>query len=422
MESIFPTSDCMICCEEVSSNDFIFIHDDLACHGCVKQVFTNAILSEANYPPVWAGHTLPLTEYQHILGTSLSAEFARKAAQYDVPWSERVVCKNQSGHTTGGDVFVGRLHANETDVATTTTTTIKSCHECTHDFCMLCAEHVQPSTNAHHCKAAKTDSNFKGLTRGKDYQLCPGCSMAIQLRDGCNHVICTCSRDLCFICGQEAQANSNHWVPGRCPRYNHVDSGAAAWDAVYTGPDEEQVVAAPFAEQLERLRAAQEDVLWQDAFVEDRMPQPGTLREIFRPNPVAHVVARHRQRREARREARRAAAASTVNPTPAERYFGGNRTVRPRADTPRPRLHRDEQARRVAGEALLLLANARLRATRARTHNARSITANLDQHQRTHISSHDAFDPAQHTFDHIIDLTVEEDPDIEIIDLTNDDD
>ncbi|KAF2208818.1 hypothetical protein CERZMDRAFT_101028 [Cercospora zeae-maydis SCOH1-5] len=410
---VSPTAECPICCNEVFCHDFVFIHADQACHGCVKQIFTNAILSEASYPPVWAGHTLPLTEYQHILGSALSTEFARKAAQYDVPWDERVICKNQSGHTTGGEVFVGRLHTQKTN-----TTTIKSCDECTHIFCLLCAEHIQSSTNEHHCKEAETDPNFTGLTRGKDYQLCPGCSTAVELRDGCNHVVCTCSQDFCFICGQEAQGDSNHWVPGRCPRYKHVDSGAASWDAVYTGVDEE-VTAFPFAEQLERLLAAQESVLWQDAFIEDRAQQPGTLREIFRPDPVAHVVARHRQRREARREARRAAAA--INPTSAERYFGGNRTARRRADTPHPQSHQDEQARRVAGEALLLLASARPRATRARSNNTRSVAANPRQHQHVHSSRHVAFDPMQHTFDHSIDLTVEEDTEIEIIDLTNDD-
>lgn len=89
-KTILATMECTVCCEDVSDNQIISINSDLACHGCVRQVFANAIVDESNYPPVWAGHLLLLSDYDDILGSSLSTEFARKATEYEVPWNERV--------------------------------------------------------------------------------------------------------------------------------------------------------------------------------------------------------------------------------------------------------------------------------------------------------------------------------------------
>lgn len=89
-KSILATAECTVCCEDVSDNQIISINSDFACHGCVRQVFANAVVDESNYPPVWAGHVLHLSDYDDILGSSLSTEFARKATEYEVPWNERV--------------------------------------------------------------------------------------------------------------------------------------------------------------------------------------------------------------------------------------------------------------------------------------------------------------------------------------------
>lgn len=78
---------------------------------------------------------------------------------------------------------------------------------------------------------------LEGQVRGSDYQLCPQCSKVIALEDGCNHIVCLCMQNFCFICGQEAFDGSNHWVPGGCPRYGKVGSRRVVYDHDPGEPD-----------------------------------------------------------------------------------------------------------------------------------------------------------------------------------------
>lgn len=71
----------------------------------------------------------------------------------------------------------------------------------------------------------------KGLTRGKDYQICPGCQQTIDLGSGCNHMTCHfCHANFCFLCGEEVKTpeETDHWTVSRnlCPRYGPVGSGS----------------------------------------------------------------------------------------------------------------------------------------------------------------------------------------------------
>lgn len=69
----------------------------------------------------------------------------------------------------------------------------------------------------------------KDLTRGKDYQICPGCKQIINLGSGCNHMTCHfCHTNFCFLCGEEVEEpeHSDHWAISRnlCPRYGPTGS------------------------------------------------------------------------------------------------------------------------------------------------------------------------------------------------------
>lgn len=79
----------------------------------------------------------------------------------------------------------------------------------------------------------------EGMVRGKDCQLCPGCQKPISLRDGCNHIVCLCGTQFCFICGEEADHHSDHWMEGGCPRWNTVESGQAMHDGADVADGEE---------------------------------------------------------------------------------------------------------------------------------------------------------------------------------------
>lgn len=96
----------------------------------------------------------------------------------------------------------------------------------------------------------------KGLTRGKDYQICPGCQQTIDLGSGCNHMTCHfCHAHFCFLCGEEVKEpeETDHWTVSRnvCPRYGPVGSGNFDDDdfSDYSyDSDDDQWVEHPFPE------------------------------------------------------------------------------------------------------------------------------------------------------------------------------
>ena len=86
-------------------------------------------------------------------------------------------------------------------------------------------------------------------TRGKDYQLCPGCTKIRCLGSGCNHIICPCKASFCFICGDAVPADSNHWAIGICPRYGPPGSDMFDTDM----PDDELTEEEEAAEDRRRM-------------------------------------------------------------------------------------------------------------------------------------------------------------------------
>jgi hypothetical protein len=61
---------------------------------------------------------------------------------------------------------------------------------------------------------------------------------------------CQCGTGFCFICGKEADGDSDHWArKSGCPRYNHPDDLEAEYDDPYNDDDDDSV--APLRDELE---------------------------------------------------------------------------------------------------------------------------------------------------------------------------
>jgi hypothetical protein len=64
-------------------------------------------------------------------------------------------------------------------------------------------------------------------------------------------MVCQCGTGFCFICGKEADGDSDHWArKSGCPRYNHPDDLDAEYDDPYDDDDNDSVVA-PLRDELE---------------------------------------------------------------------------------------------------------------------------------------------------------------------------
>ena len=98
-------------------------------------------------------------------------------------------------------------------------------------------------------------ASVKGQVRGKDFQICPGCCNVINLKEACNHILCVCFVQFCYLCGQVATHDGDHFKEGGCPRWGQPKSEQAMFDQ----PD-------PMAE----MRAAHNNRILQD-FAQHRL-------------------------------------------------------------------------------------------------------------------------------------------------------
>lgn len=211
-------------------------------------MFDKALKFEHEYPPRWSDNIHP-SEFSHIFSADYIERYKHKEIEYKTPPSKRVYCQYQIERSikseSGEDVmtrevcggFVGvRQKANKPDILT-----LGRCRDCKNASCMVCDEvPSEPAAILQHVCAGRSFANekraqaFVGLKRGKDWQLCPSrqCGRRIELSEACNHITCNCGMGFCFICGKEAEGDSEHWASPKsgCPRYNHPDDSNAEYD------------------------------------------------------------------------------------------------------------------------------------------------------------------------------------------------
>lgn len=244
--------ECVVCLDNHETTaEIVIIDTSKVCHGCLIILFQQAVDSERNYPVRWGKLRPSIHDYADIIPVALQRRFRDKEIEYATPPTERIYCKQPQRSNNWfnfnpvndkcGD-FVGQRVENAKSDPDAPRAECPTCHA---DTCLGCGEPYRfyrgYGGEAHACKRAEiTESEaaaFEGLVRGKDYQICPNkrCGRRIELQDGCNHVHCMCSQQLCFVCGDPAATGSQHWTSTgpddvKCPRYNHPSAQNALWE------------------------------------------------------------------------------------------------------------------------------------------------------------------------------------------------
>jgi len=134
----------------------------------------------------------------------------------------------------------------------------KLCPGCEARWCLHCAQSCGGFGVPHDCEPEKRLGErrlaFGGLKKGKDFQICPGrgCGRTIELAEACNAMTCQCGTNFCYICGEKAEPESEHWLraDGGCPRYGAVDSERAIFDDNSNDADDNADANVP-ANQME---------------------------------------------------------------------------------------------------------------------------------------------------------------------------
>ncbi|KAI9727279.1 MAG: hypothetical protein M1828_006898 [Chrysothrix sp. TS-e1954] len=80
---------------------------------------------------------------------------------------------------------------------------------------------AQNSTSNGSTPAEAEDPAFEALIARREYQRCTSCGRVFEHGGGCNHMVCHCGREFCFLCGGQ-------YGECGCPQFGGAGAGAYA--------------------------------------------------------------------------------------------------------------------------------------------------------------------------------------------------
>lgn len=166
--------------------------------------------------------------------------------EYKAPALERVYCECGT--------FVAPMVGEDARTSWVTLASSKLCSGCEARWCLRCAQRCGGFGVPHDCvperRLGERRLALGGLKKGKDFQICPGegCARTIELAEACNAITCQCGINFCYVCGEEAEPESEHWlrVDGGCPRYGVAGSAREIFDDDFGDADDEANADAAF--------------------------------------------------------------------------------------------------------------------------------------------------------------------------------
>ncbi|CAK4033530.1 Hypothetical predicted protein [Lecanosticta acicola] len=195
-------------------------------HRGIAPQFEAALRDEARYPPRWADQPLGIQPFadQGLMTPEFRQDYELREQEYAILARDRVYCSCGQ--------FLG---------ARATHTVRTRCVRDGRRTCPDCLGTFQGTVRSHICHSSEEIDHFQGLVQGRDYQICT-CGCVVELTSGCNHMTCrmpACRREFCYICGEDAVEESNHWAPGGCPKY-HQPGAANARHALFHDEEEDE--------------------------------------------------------------------------------------------------------------------------------------------------------------------------------------
>ncbi|KAK4955987.1 hypothetical protein LTR10_006926 [Elasticomyces elasticus] len=255
------TKECGVCIEDIAADECIEIipTGDVVCIPCffssIQPLFDNALRYEHAWPVAWGKSTLDALDFAEVLPKGFTAKWIFKLREYARPKNEKVYCQHlvlSEGSNAIALDEVAIVNAVDSDQSmrecsrflgsTLPPTDARSCYGCVTcqgSTCGICLSSFFGHPTKYICVDAEDapavqDDPYSAMKRGKDYQLCPGCSRPVELEDGCNFMRCRCGIPFCFICGEAlppTEAQTDHFIVGKpCPKWNQPSQSNAHHD------------------------------------------------------------------------------------------------------------------------------------------------------------------------------------------------
>ncbi|KAI2641232.1 hypothetical protein GGS21DRAFT_364020 [Xylaria nigripes] len=183
---------CSICRETAHVIDLAWIAcGHRYCRQCLQGYFRDSIRFRAPFPPHCCGNVISPKDNRWALGLDLFEQFEKKLLELQTPnktYCHRPTCSEfiPPGVIRGG---------------------IARCTICAAETCEACKK-------AAHQGDCSPDTEFQQvleIASDKKWKRCLDCSTMVESMGGCNHMMCMCGAEFCYLCGAR-------WKTCQCAR------------------------------------------------------------------------------------------------------------------------------------------------------------------------------------------------------------
>ncbi|KAH8681344.1 hypothetical protein BX600DRAFT_376022 [Xylariales sp. PMI_506] len=171
------------------------------CHGCMKRVFKVSIKDPAHMPPkCCTGDPIPVKHVDRLFDMNFKKTWNQKFAEYST--QNRIYCPSRK---CGEWIKPDRIHKFKDGRKQA------RCGNCKTEVCCVCNGKWHRSRD---CPRDEATSEILRQAKENGWQRCYSCKTMVELKEGCNHMICRCGSEFCMICGAK-------WKSCECPWFNY---------------------------------------------------------------------------------------------------------------------------------------------------------------------------------------------------------
>ncbi|KAF2071093.1 hypothetical protein CYY_007579 [Polysphondylium violaceum] len=202
--------ECPICFDENVEPANVFIISQCShayCKNCIGEYLNSNILSKNVNIPCPTPKCTSFFQYdqiKYLVDPLIFAKyeeftfniFLMKSPNYK--WCPNPVC----GNVVYGEIDNPRCKCSNTN--------------CNFDFCFNCEVEWHHNSTCHQYQIWRienklVDTTYSAWTKKADTKKCPKCKSIIEKNEGCNHIVCHCGYNFCWLCG--GKFTNHHYDP-----------------------------------------------------------------------------------------------------------------------------------------------------------------------------------------------------------------
>ncbi|EPS32066.1 hypothetical protein PDE_07025 [Penicillium oxalicum 114-2] len=196
-------NECSCCFEKISAPCYISLCEHTFCTDCLRQLFLRAARNESQFPPRCCGTEFRQETVRKVLTGSEFQEYDIRTEEFNA--SPRIYCADPKCSQ-----FI-RPASIMNDLGT-----CSSCQKQTHVPCRALAH---PGRD---CPVDNAQQSVIDLAEQNEWRRCYHCQTVVELRYGCNEVLCRCGHTFCYKCGRK-------WKTCDCQNWYRSNVQAPTW-------------------------------------------------------------------------------------------------------------------------------------------------------------------------------------------------